>query len=63
MFLLCAYRKGGKSSRPDGFHPSVESSYNVGPHVAIEKIRGEAPGRYRRLHSGMGLPGLTLLYP
>jgi len=46
----------------DTFYQSKESGYNVGPHDAIEKILGEAPGRYRKLHSGMGLPGLTLLY-
>ena len=47
----------------DAFYQSKESGYNVGPHEAIEKVLAETPGRYRKLHSGMGLPGLTLLYP
>jgi cephalosporin hydroxylase len=47
----------------DAFYQSGESRYNVGPHRAIEEVVSALPGRYRMLHSGMGLPGMTLLYP
>ena len=47
----------------DTFYQSAESGYNVGPHRAIEEVLQAHPGRYRRLDSGLGLPGMTLLYP
>lgn len=47
----------------DTFYQSQESGYNVGPHRAIGEVLGEPSGRYRRLDSGLGLPGMTLLYP
>ena len=47
----------------DSFYQSSESKYNVGPHQAIERTLQEHPGRFRRLDSGLGLPGMTLLYP
>lgn len=47
----------------DAFYQSEESGYNVGPYRAIEEVAHALPGRYLKLHSGMGLPGLTLLYP
>src|SRR5687767_10963378 len=47
----------------DSFYQSSESKYNVGPHQAIERTLQEYPGRFRRLDSGLGLPGMTLLYP
>lgn len=47
----------------DAFYQSAESGYNVGPHRAIGDLLEQVPGRYRRLDSGLGLPGLTLLYP
>jgi len=47
----------------DAFYQSKESGYNVGPYEAIEKVIADMPGHYRKLHSGLGLPGLTLLYP
>jgi cephalosporin hydroxylase len=46
----------------DTFNQSNESGYNVGPHRAIEDVLRAYPGRYRRFDSGLGLPGMTLLY-
>jgi cephalosporin hydroxylase len=46
----------------DTFNQSAESGYNVGPHLAIENVLQAYPARYRRLESGLGLPGMTLLY-
>jgi cephalosporin hydroxylase len=47
----------------DAFYQSPESGYNVGPYQAIEQVMADRPGRYRMQHSGLGLPGLTFLYP
>lgn len=47
----------------DSFYQSKESGYNIGPYRAIEDVLAPIPGRFRRLHSGLGLPGMTLLYP
>ena len=47
----------------DSFYQSKESGYNIGPYQAIEDLLALMPGRFRRLHSGLGLPGMTLLYP
>ena len=47
----------------DAFYQSPESSYNIGPHQAIETVMAKWPDRFRTQHSGLGLPGLTLLYP
>jgi cephalosporin hydroxylase len=47
----------------DSFYQSPGSGYNVGPHQAIEAALAAHPDRYRSLRSGLGLPGLTLLYP
>lgn len=47
----------------DTFYQSRESGYNVGPSRAIEDVLSAHPGRYKRLDSGLGLPGMTLLYP
>jgi hypothetical protein len=46
----------------DSFYQSSESGYNVGPHRAIEDLMALMPRRFRRLNSGLGLPGMTLLY-
>jgi cephalosporin hydroxylase len=46
----------------DTFNQSSESGYNVGPHRAIEEALRAHPGRYSRLDSGLGLPGMKLLY-
>jgi cephalosporin hydroxylase len=46
----------------DAFYQSSESGYNVGPHRAIQQLLGTHPGRYRAMDSGLGLPGMTLLY-
>ena len=47
----------------DAFYQSSGSGYNVGPFLAIERVLREKPGRFKRLDSGLGLPGMTLLYP
>lgn len=46
----------------DTFNQSAESGYNVGPHRAIEDVLRANPGRYKRIDSGLGLPGMTLLF-
>jgi cephalosporin hydroxylase len=46
----------------DTFNQSSESGYNVGPHRAIEDVLRAHPGRYKKIDSGLGLPGMTLLY-
>ena len=46
----------------DTFYQSSGSAYNVGPHLAIEDVLRLNPARYRRIDSGFGLPGMTLLY-
>jgi len=46
----------------DTFFQSPGSGYNIGPHQAIEAFLARAPGSYRRQDSGLGLPGMTLLY-
>jgi cephalosporin hydroxylase len=47
----------------DAFYQSPDSGYNIGPYQAIEEVLATWPGRYRKVHSGLGLPGMTLLYP
>jgi cephalosporin hydroxylase len=47
----------------DSFHQAADSGYNVGPREAIEAALVAHPDRYRVVESGLGLPGLTLLYP
>ena len=46
----------------DTFFQSPESGYNVGPWRAIEEVTRANPGRFKRIDSGLGLPGMTLLY-
>jgi cephalosporin hydroxylase len=46
----------------DAFYQSSESGYNVGPWRAVERVLREYPARFKRLDSGLGLPGMTLLY-
>jgi hypothetical protein len=46
----------------DSFYQSSESGYNVGPYRAIEDLLTQMPNRFRRLDSGLGLPGMTFLY-
>jgi cephalosporin hydroxylase len=46
----------------DTFYQSPESEYNTGPYRAIEEVLRSMPNSYRRIDSGMGLPGMTLLY-
>lgn len=47
----------------DAFYQSTDSGYNVGPHRAIGDVLERLQERYRRVDSGLGLPGMTLLYP
>lgn len=47
----------------DSFYQSPAAGYNVGPHQAIETALAHRPGTYRVLQSGLGLPGLSMLYP
>ena len=46
----------------DTFLQSSESGYNVGPRIAIEETLTDQPGRFRCIHSGFSLPGMTLMY-
>ena len=46
----------------DAFYQSPQSGYNIGPCQAIEFALTARPNRYRLQQSGLGLPGLTLLY-
>lgn len=46
----------------DAFYQSPQSGYNVGPYRAIERVLKEDPKRFKRVDSGLGLPGMTLLY-
>jgi len=47
----------------DTFFQSAASGYNVGPACAITEAMDAHPGLYRRIDSGLGLPGMTLLLP
>lgn len=47
----------------DTFYQSPQSGYNVGPSKAVQEVLALSPGRYREIRSGLGLPGMTLLYP
>ena len=47
----------------DSFYQSAASDYNIGPYRAIEDVLAMDSGRFRKVESGFGLPGMTLLYP
>ena len=47
----------------DAFFQSSGSGYNVGPHLAIQETLQRHPSRWEVMHSGLGLPGMTLLFP
>ncbi len=47
----------------DSFYQSSDAGYNLGPHEAIQSAVERRAGRYRIQESGLGLPGLSLLYP
>jgi hypothetical protein len=47
----------------DTFRQSSESNYNIGPALAIEKLTKSSPSRFKAIHSGLGLPGMTLILP
>ncbi len=46
----------------DTFLQSSESGYNIGPRQAVEESLAAHPGRFQAVHSGLSLPGMTLLY-
>lgn len=46
----------------DTFFQSSASRYNVGPSRAIDRVLQTRQGRFKRVDSGLGLPGMTLLY-
>lgn len=45
----------------DTFFHSAESRYNVGSHTAVAETLAKTPGKYEVIHSGLSLPGMTLL--
>ena len=45
----------------DTFFQSEESRYNVGPHRAVSEITAKHPQNFQVVHSGVSLPGMTLL--
>ncbi len=45
----------------DTFFQSPASGYNVGPHDAVMHVIKEFPRRFEVIHSGLSLPGMTLL--
>jgi cephalosporin hydroxylase len=46
----------------DTFLQSPDSGYNIGPRQAVEESLAAFPGRFQSVHSGLSLPGMTLLY-
>lgn len=46
----------------DTFLQSPECGYNIGPRQAVEESLAAHPGRFHAVHSGLSLPGMTLLY-
>jgi len=46
----------------DTFLQSSEFGYNVGPRQAVEESLAACPDRFHAVHSGLSLPGMTLLY-
>lgn len=47
----------------DTFMQSDAANYNIGPREAIEETLAKNPNHYKVVHSGLSLPGMTLLYP
>lgn len=47
----------------DTFLQSSESGYNIGPRQAVKETIAAFPGRFHAVHSGLSLPGMTLVYP
>ena len=47
----------------DTFSQSEESGYNVGPFLAIQDFLKNVRGKYDKIETHLGLPGITLLYP
>lgn len=47
----------------DTFFQSPDSKYNVGPALAIAEVAKSFPSRFKLIHSGLGLPGMTLIMP
>jgi hypothetical protein len=47
----------------DTFYQSPDSGYNIGPLRAINDVITKYPGRFELIHSGLSLPGMTLMTP
>jgi len=45
----------------DTFFQSQEAGYNIGPSRAIGRALSQYPSRFKVIHSGPGLPGMTFL--
>jgi cephalosporin hydroxylase len=45
----------------DTFFQSSKSNYNIGPYKALLKFSSQ--DRYKKVHTNLGLPGMTFLYP
>ncbi|NPU86182.1 MAG: class I SAM-dependent methyltransferase [Syntrophaceae bacterium] len=56
-------RPGASILIHDTFNQSSESGYNTGPWRAVKDALRAFPGRYARLSTQAGLPGMTLLVP
>ncbi len=47
----------------DTFYQSEESGYNIGPHKAATELMELYSGKYKRVNTQLGLPGMTMLFP
>lgn len=47
----------------DTFYQSMPSGYNTGPHQAVSRVLHSQGDRFKRVDSGLGLPGMTFIYP
>lgn len=61
LFLIATEAPDADVLLHDTFFREPSLGYNVGPHRAIERVLELLPGRYRRIDSGLGTPGMTLL--
>ena len=46
----------------DTFYQSVLSTYNIGPFLAIQEVLHNQKDDFNLISTGLGLPGMTLLY-
>jgi hypothetical protein len=47
----------------DTFYQSPESGYNIGPHSAVSATVAKNAGSFQVIHSGLSLPGMSLVIP